>query len=980
MKTCQDKQCVMETVRFFSVMLGMVCAFMQDRPAIARDLPSGPKVQFGQVEIAVQDKTMRMAQSSMQAIVNWESFDIGREYAVEVLQPSSAASMLARVTGATASEINGRLSANGSIYLVNPNGILFGDGAIVDVNRLLATTGRLTDQNFLDGKVEFSGESTMNAVANYGTLQAEAVALVAREVANHGRICAPQVVLAGTAETVRMENFANGAKLDIDFSHLTAERETRVLNCGTIEAPDGQVILSAGGGLGTVLAEEGRVVTKAAEFSGQNAALSRLGNLQAEQVIIDPTADLVIGETTAQLAGLGYELTAPGVGDVELELPVGEAQPEFTEGVGYGFHDEDGNGWTYMRREANTMGGVLDSYSYFEPVLTYYSAEYLNDQLSERAVTLNYARAGTTNGAIAVLDQVHLGGLKELTLIAEGNLQIGNGVERNSEAGLILQSGHNLTMGDLTAGGKVLAVAGNQLAAGHLTASEIMLSANRDMELADGAEAATGAIRLDSGTMRLGGEFQAQQGITLKAEDVIASSDIVLQGGDSVALTGDWRAEYHDVRLVTEQGDIDWQGDLQDAAAVQVFSGGNATLDGIHAAEQVELHAEKELHLKDSVTGKELTLVAEQGGVTAAGDLKATSGGVQVTAGDAISLDETVTGAEIAVESVNGSVRVAGEMLAEAGAVEILAANDVTLGAEAEVSGTLVQIQAGGEVRNQGVLKGETGIVADAHGDLVSAGELHAPSAWLTGHADLQVSGDANSMVDEMVMASDGHGARVELSWTNDLQELDVTTRGDKAVVQVMAGNVSGGQLSANGTGGAIALQGEKVSLRQVEARSGDVILNARQELEVGVVQSVASGDVQLQAKEILVRGMLSAADDLVVQTEGKMTLENQERLVAGGNLELTVGDFGGVGLPLRVSAGKRLFVTGSPGAEQCLFFARLEGRSADMAIHTRGRSVPGLVFFNGRVWMGRPAQMSKVDRAENELFSRICTALESEQ
>ena len=194
------------------------------------------------------------------------------------------------------------------------------------------------------------------------------------------------------------------------------------------------------------------------------------------------------------------------------------------------------------------------------------------------------------------------------------------------------------------------------------------------------------------------------------------------------------------------------------------------------------------------------------------------------------------------------------------------------------------------------------------------------------------------------------------------------------------AGNVSDGQLISSGTGGAIELQGENVSLRQVEAHSGDISLVARQGLEIGVVQTAVSGDVQLQAREIVVHGDLAAADDLVVKADGRMILEKQECLAAGGNLELAVGDFGGVGLPLKVSAGKRLYVTGLPGARPCLFFARLEGTSADMAIHARRRSVPGLVFFNGRVWMGRPAQMSKVDRAESELFSRICAALEAEQ
>ena len=980
MKVCQDKQRIVKAVRLFGVILGMACAFMTGRQAIARNLPGGPKVRFGQLEITVQDKTMRIDQSSMQAIVNWESFDIGRGYAVEILQPSSSASMLARVTGATASEINGKLTANGSVYLVNPNGILFGEGAVVDVNRLLATTRQLTDQNFLEGRLEFTDESTMNAVANHGILQADAVALVAREVANHGKICAPQAVLAGTAGTVRVENFANGGWLAIDFSDLATEQESRVVNRGTIDAPGGQAILSAGGGLGTLLANEGTVVTRMAEYSGQNAALSRVGNLQAEQVLIDPTADLVIGNPAAQLAGLGYELTAGGVGEIELELPIDAAQPEFTEGVGYGFYDEDGNGWTYMRREANTMGGVLDSYSYFDPVLTYYSADYLTDKLSEQSIILNYARTGTVNGTITVLDRVRLGGRNELTLVAEGSLRVGNGVKMDLEADLTLQSGHDLSLGDLDTGGKVLAVAGNQMTCGRLDASEIVLAAFQDIELAEGIEARDGVINLKGETVRLGGEFLAQTGITLEAGDVIASSDINFHAGDSIELIGNWRAEHHDVRLAAEKGGIDWGGNLHDAATVCVRAGSDATLEGIQATGKVELSAGNGLCLKNRIAGQEVALVAQNGAVMADGDLDAASGGVHVTAGDEISLNASVKGGCIAVTSTDGAVKVAGRMLAEAGTAEVLAGNDVILGTGAEVIGDVIGIQAGGEVRNQGALRGKTGIVMEAQGELVSVGTLDAPSVWLTGNADIQVSGNADSSVAKMFMESGGNGALLNLEWGDDLQELDVTTRGDQAVVCVTAGNVSDGQLISSGTGGAIELQGENVSLRQVEAHSGDISLVARQGLEIGVVQTAVSGDVQLQAREIVVHGDLAAADDLVVKADGRMILEKQECLAAGGNLELAVGDFGGVGLPLKVSAGKRLYVTGLPGARPCLFFARLEGTSADMAIHARRRSVPGLVFFNGRVWMGRPAQMSKVDRAESELFSRICAALEAEQ
>ncbi|PNB32059.1 filamentous hemagglutinin, partial [Pseudomonas sp. FW305-130] len=70
------------------------------------------------------------------------------------------------------SSILGTLNANGQVFLINPNGILFGKGAQVNVGGLVASTLGLSDKDFMAGRYTFSGDSSA-AVLNKGTLSAD---------------------------------------------------------------------------------------------------------------------------------------------------------------------------------------------------------------------------------------------------------------------------------------------------------------------------------------------------------------------------------------------------------------------------------------------------------------------------------------------------------------------------------------------------------------------------------------------------------------------------------------------------------------------------------------------------------------------------------------------------------------------------------------------------------------------------------------
>ena len=108
-------------------------------------------------------------QHSDRTIIDWQAFSIGAGETTQFLQPSASAVALNRVTGAQVSEILGRLSANGQVYLINPNGILFGPDAVVDVAGLIASVHGMRDQDFLAGQLDFNIPGVANAgVVNHG--------------------------------------------------------------------------------------------------------------------------------------------------------------------------------------------------------------------------------------------------------------------------------------------------------------------------------------------------------------------------------------------------------------------------------------------------------------------------------------------------------------------------------------------------------------------------------------------------------------------------------------------------------------------------------------------------------------------------------------------------------------------------------------------------------------------------------------------
>lgn len=134
-------------------------------PYPAGAAPQGGNVVSGSATISQSGNTTNIDQSSNKAIINWTSFSVASAETVNFNQPSSSSVTLNRVIGNESSVIAGTINANGQVFLVNSNGILFTGTSQVNVGGLVASTLDISNADFLAGNYVFSGSST-NSVVN----------------------------------------------------------------------------------------------------------------------------------------------------------------------------------------------------------------------------------------------------------------------------------------------------------------------------------------------------------------------------------------------------------------------------------------------------------------------------------------------------------------------------------------------------------------------------------------------------------------------------------------------------------------------------------------------------------------------------------------------------------------------------------------------------------------------------------------------
>lgn len=206
-------------------------------------LPTGGQVISGQSAITLNGNQLNIVQGTQKSIINWNTYNIGANAQVTYVQPNANAISLNRVVSNNPSEIFGKLNANGQVWLINPNGVLFGKNAQVNVGGIVATTLNIADDDFLNGKYQFTGNA--GSIINMGNIVANSggyVAMLAPEVRNEGVISAMQGTVAMAAGNAITLDFNGNGLINVQVD--SASVNTLVENKHLIQVGNGQVLMS----------------------------------------------------------------------------------------------------------------------------------------------------------------------------------------------------------------------------------------------------------------------------------------------------------------------------------------------------------------------------------------------------------------------------------------------------------------------------------------------------------------------------------------------------------------------------------------------------------------------------------------------------------------------------------------------------------------------------------------------------------------
>ena len=232
--------------------------------------PALPQVVHGQATFNQQGNLFSIT-NTPNTIINWQSFSVNPGEITRFIQQNANSSVLNRITGQDPSKILGSLQSNGKVFLINPNGVLFGRDARVDVAGLVASSLALSNQDFLAGKMNFNAGDAAGSVINQGSINAGSggqILLIAPNVENSGVITAPNGdVLLAAGHSVQLADAANP-----DLRVVLSAPADRAINVGQIIAQGGRIgmagaLLNQRGVLSAssaVVGENGKIVLKAA--------------------------------------------------------------------------------------------------------------------------------------------------------------------------------------------------------------------------------------------------------------------------------------------------------------------------------------------------------------------------------------------------------------------------------------------------------------------------------------------------------------------------------------------------------------------------------------------------------------------------------------------------------------------------------------------------------------------------------------------
>ncbi len=304
-----------------------VAAFLRSRSvrllaaAAAMALPVGAAHAGGPIQVAnvasgvaafAQAGNVTTITAANNTIINYQKFGVPQGHTVDFIQPSAAARVLNRIIGPTPTQIDGTLNANGVVYFVNPAGVMFGAGAVINVGQLYAAAGHMSDGDFLSGVNSFTDNT--GSITNAGVIKAGDVTFAAGNISNNGTILTPDgMVVMAAGKDVYVSKLGSPFLVQVAGTSAAKASGTQVSNSGNIDAAGGDVAIRAGDMYSLAINTSGTI--KAANISlqadGTSSTLLVSGKVDAANQGTDSSG----GTITVNGGRIGIGVSADAAGN-----------------------------------------------------------------------------------------------------------------------------------------------------------------------------------------------------------------------------------------------------------------------------------------------------------------------------------------------------------------------------------------------------------------------------------------------------------------------------------------------------------------------------------------------------------------------------------------------------------------------------------------------------------------------------------------
>lgn len=817
-------------------------------------------------------------------VINYKRFDVANNETVRFIQPSRNSRVLNRINSAAPSRIDGTITGNGIVYFVNPAGVMFGANAVINVGQFYAAAGNITDANFLNNVNQFKATG---AIVNAGVINADAVALIGRSVANAGTISAE----GGLVTMVAGDDIMLGTR----DGHIMVKLASTQVPSST--AGDG-----AKGGVSNTGAVSAASTTLAA---GDLYSLAIGGSIKSKSVSAVGGGKVSV---TGKVDASGTKGGSVVVTGKNVELTGASIDASGATGGGTVLVGGDFQGKGETPRATNT---VIDNATTITASATANGDGGKVVVWADNKATYNgsiYAKGGAAGGNGG---QVEVSGKTTLAFNGAVDTSAPNGAK-----GSLLLDPLNLsiefTNPDVHGDGSNLDVSGD-VAAGDDPGNNSIITAGQLVILLDTTDvslAATNDINVNAAVDASGNT--GSHGLTLDAgHDVNVNNAIVLKdatltltAGNGVNITAGVQVGAGDIVITAGAGGVVTGGDVtaiqSTAGAVTINSTGGDVLVG-SGGSFGDIHAATGLSI--TATGAGVTI--DNGSI-----VRTDAGALAVTADTSVAIAQTsATGAQLlndgsgtltitapSFTSTSGGVPAA----VQGGGAVTIVADDVSFSDSIASTGGTVTFRTltpgrgisladslvVGQLTLTGtelsLLNGSKVVIGDATaGDISVAGTVNQPPAgWgtlnlVTGGAISDAAG-GTLQVDNLVTESvTGTVLNTQTHFVTTFAAVNSTSGG---IALKNSGDLTVGTLP--GSGGSIA--------GVTESGTGGVSLSTTGVLSVtGTGETVsAAGNISLSGQDVLTGGGNSPA---VESSAGSVTLTATRDVILGA------GDFGDV-------------------------------------------------------------------------------------